>query len=123
MSNFHMILKVILTVFEAPLNMVKRIMAGTQTVDDPTNPGQNSGHGESYGSDKKFSFSQFDNVSMMSNTKSKKCQSAAGDRLDLIQTMPVPSRGLARPKKINRTKKIKTEKSKLLIGCHLGSEQ
>ena len=31
------------------------------------------------------------------NIKTKKCQPAAGDRPDLIQTAPVPSRGLARP--------------------------
>ena len=39
-------------------------------------------------------------------TKTKKCQPAAGDWPDLIQTEPVPSRGLARPpKKTNKTKK------------------
>ena len=31
--------------------------------------------------------------------KTKKCQPAAGDWPDLIQTEPVPSRGLARPPK------------------------
>ena len=41
--------------------------------------------------------------------KHQKCQPAAGDRPDLIQTEPVPSRGLARPKnknKLNGKKKI-----------------
>ena len=43
--------------------------------------------------------------------KTKKCQPFAGDRPDLIQTVSVPDKGLARPnKKINRTKKIKTNK-------------
>ena len=48
--------------------------------------------------------------------KTKKCQSAAGDRPDLIQTAPVPSRGLARPKiKINGTKKLKIKKQQITI--------
>ena len=47
------------------------------------------------------SFSQY-------KIKTKKCQPAAGDIPDLIQTEYVPSSGLARPnKKINRMKKIK----------------
>ena len=40
--------------------------------------------------------------------KTKKCQPADGDLPDLIQTVHVPSSGLARPQiKINRTEKIK----------------
>ena len=51
--------------------------------------------------------------------KTKKCNSEARDRPDLIQTAPVPGGSLARQKiKINRTKKRKTTKIKLLFGCH-----
>ena len=51
------------------------------------------------------------------NNKNKKCQPAAGDMPDLIQTEHVPSSWLARPnKKITKTRKSKkmskTEKSK-----------
>ena len=47
--------------------------------------------------------------------KTKKCQPAAGDRPDLIQTAPVPSSWLARQKQKNQpnekmTKKLKNEK-------------
>ena len=38
-------------------------------------------------------------TSVPPNTKTKKCQPAAGDMPDLIQTEHVPSRGLTRPKK------------------------
>ena len=38
--------------------------------------------------------------------KTKKCQSNAGDRLDLIQTAPVPSIGLARQHKNKQNAKI-----------------
>ena len=45
--------------------------------------------------------------------KIKKCQSTAGDRQDLIQTWPVPSRGKARPKiKTNGTKNSKIQNEK-----------
>ena len=54
--------------------------------------------------------------------KSKKCQPAAGDRPDLIQTEPVPSRGLARPQKINRTKKSKNTKRNYLSDVTLKYE-
>ena len=48
-----------------------------------------------------------------STKNTKKCQPSEGDRQDLIQTWPVPHRGLTRPKiKINRTKKLKMKKVK-----------
>ena len=58
--------------------------------------------------------------SSLKNKKTKKCQPAAGDMPDLIQTEHVPSRGLARPhKKINRTKKLKyTKKILQAIVCN-----
>ena len=45
------------------------------------------------------------------NIKTKKCQPAARGAPDLIQTECTPDRGLARHKKINRTKKIKPNES------------
>ena len=52
--------------------------------------------------------------------KTKKCQSDAGDRPDLIQTAPVPSRGPSRQKiKINRMKKLKNSKSNYLLNVTL----
>ena len=51
--------------------------------------------------------------------KTKKCQPDAGDRPDLIQTAPVPSGRPSRQKiKINRTKKLKKFKIKLLVECY-----
>ena len=59
--------------------------------------------------------SRFDKMTKMNKmwktNKTKKCQPFARDRPDLIQTVFVPDKGLARPhKKINRTEKIKTTK-------------
>ena len=48
--------------------------------------------------------------SNQTNIKTKKCQPAARDRPDLIQTAPVPDSWLARQIKINRTKKLKLKK-------------
>ena len=44
--------------------------------------------------------------------KTKKCQPAAGDRLDLIQTRPVPSKGLTRQQ--NKNNGTKNEKNNMI---------
>ena len=84
---------------------------GISTLDEMTKSGHESVD--------KLIFTNVDHVSKTNTITSKKCQPAAGDRLDLIQTMPVPSSGLSRPKKINRTKNKKIEKRNYLSNVTL----
>ena len=63
---------------------------------------------------------------MSDDIKTKKCQPAAGDRPDLIQTMPVPSRGLTHPetKKSTEHKKYKLKNQNAATeNCYLNTDE